>query len=101
MDVRNNDNVGTPSARVYEDALHLAKALEDGADIGLEGRIANVMVVAEDPISVAFSCEEGGSKVGMMGNKPCGKDGQGERSECIDTHTGVGPTTCVSGFCFA
>ena len=45
-----------PSARVYEDALHLAKALEDGADIGLEGRLAYAMVVAEDPISVAFSC---------------------------------------------
>ena len=29
------------------------------------------------------------------------KDGQGERSECIDTRTGVGPTTCVSGFCSA
>jgi hypothetical protein len=59
------------------------------------------MVVAEDPISVIFSCEGGGSKVGVMGNKLCGKDGQGERSECIDTRTGVGPTTCVSGFCSA
>ena len=101
MDVRKNDTVGTPSARVYEDALHLAKALEDGADIGREGRLANAMVVAEDPISVTFSCEGGGSKVGVMGNKLCGKDGQGERSECIDTRTGVGPTTCVSGFCSA
>jgi hypothetical protein len=36
VDICENDNVGTPSARVYEDVLHLAKALEDGADVGLE-----------------------------------------------------------------
>ena len=29
--------VRVPSARVYEYALHLSKALHDGADVGLEG----------------------------------------------------------------
>ena len=55
VNVRENDNVGTPSARVYEDALHLAKALEDEAHVGLDGGLANVMVVAKDSKSVTCS----------------------------------------------
>jgi hypothetical protein len=47
VDVRENDDVGAPSTRVYEHALRLANALEDRTDVGLEGRIANVVAVAE------------------------------------------------------
>lgn len=43
MDVREDDDVGAPSARVYEDALQNAKAPEVGADVGIEGRLANVV----------------------------------------------------------
>ena len=53
VNVHETDNIGTHSARVYEDAPHLTKALEDEADVSLEGRLANVMVVANNSISVA------------------------------------------------
>ena len=55
VNVRENDNVGTLSTRMYRDVLHLAKALEDEAHVGLEGGLANVMVVAKDSKSVACS----------------------------------------------
>ena len=57
MDVRKDDDVGAPSARVYKDSLHIAQALEDGADVGLEARLANMVVVAENCVFVVCPCE--------------------------------------------
>jgi hypothetical protein len=57
VDVRKDDDVGAPSARVYKDSLHIAKALEDGADVGLEVRLANMVVVAKDCVFVVCPCE--------------------------------------------
>jgi hypothetical protein len=92
----------TTSARFlpgYEDARHLAKSLEGEAHIGLEGKLANVMVVADDSISVAFSCEEGGSKMVVMGNRPGRKDGGIRRGRSARTE--CGPITWVSGLFIA
>jgi hypothetical protein len=36
QDAHNAEDVGAVSARVYEDALHLAKILQDGENVGPE-----------------------------------------------------------------
>ena len=57
MDVRKDDDVTAPSVRVYKDSLHIAKALEDVAEVGLEAKLANMVVVAEDCVFVICPCE--------------------------------------------
>ncbi|KAH9988599.1 hypothetical protein BJV77DRAFT_731581 [Russula vinacea] len=82
MSVRVND-VGAISTKVYGYARDLAKALEDGADVGLwvfGGRLATVMVVVEEEeeeesVSVASSFERGGSKMGVTGSSVGGNVG--------------------------
>lgn len=67
--------VRVPSARVYEYALHLSKALHDGADVGLEGtvfgaRLRTVMAVVGESLSVVVAtCERSGSEMGATGSR--------------------------------
>jgi hypothetical protein len=77
MDVR------APSARVYEDALDLAKILEEGRMSALRvfgGIFAGVMVVVEDSVSVTCSCEDSGPKMGVTRSRIGGEDKERSRT---------------------
>jgi hypothetical protein len=45
------------------------------------GRLASVMVVVGESVSVACSCEDGGSKMGVTGSRLGGKVGGRRRSQ--------------------